>query len=60
MQEKCQACEKKLDYIEKVVASHQRLDCELYQVYTIRGALRALWIAIVRKLTGSRQNSIFG
>lgn len=49
MQGMCQACEEKLDYIEKVVASHQRLDYELYQASSIRGALRALWIAIVKK-----------
>lgn len=52
MSEKCTACEEKLDYIEKVVSSHQRLDIELEQVYTIRGALKALWVALVRTLTG--------
>lgn len=48
MHKKCPDCEAKLDYIEKVVSSHQRLDCELEQVYTIRGALRVFWVVFVR------------
>jgi len=52
------ACEKKLDYIEQLAISHQKLDCELERVYTIRGAFKALWIAFVRKITGNIRYSV--